>query len=81
MSELKLFLSIRVLIQNFNIVDLVIFFEKNQKLHIEIVLVTLKMTLCKTRSKKEEVKNQDFMDKTNFFLSTLHFNPWVVSTT
>jgi hypothetical protein len=26
-------------------------------------------------------KNQDFMNKTNFFLSTLPFNPWVVSAT
>jgi hypothetical protein len=30
---------------------------------------------------KKKVKNQDFMGKTNFFLSTLPFNPWGVSTT
>jgi hypothetical protein len=33
-SELELFLLTRVLTQNFNIVDLVKFLEKNQKLHI-----------------------------------------------
>jgi hypothetical protein len=27
------------------------------------------------------VKNQDFMGKTNFFLSTLPFSPWVVLAT
>jgi hypothetical protein len=31
--------------------------------------------------KKEKVKNQDSMDKTNFFLITLPFNPWAVSAT
>jgi hypothetical protein len=30
---------------------------------------------------KKEVKNQDFMDKTNFFLSTLPFGPWAASAT
>jgi hypothetical protein len=34
MNELELFLLIRVLIQNFNIVNLVKFLEKYQKLHI-----------------------------------------------
>jgi hypothetical protein len=34
MSELELFLLTRVLIQNFNTVDIVKFLEKNQKLHI-----------------------------------------------
>jgi hypothetical protein len=35
-------------------------------------------------SKKKEVKkvkNQDSMDKTNFFLSTMPFSPWAVSAT
>jgi hypothetical protein len=27
------------------------------------------------------VKNQDFIGKTNFFLSTMPFNPWAASTT
>jgi hypothetical protein len=30
---------------------------------------------------KEKVKNQDSMHKTNFFLSTLPFNPWAVLAT
>jgi hypothetical protein len=34
LSELELFLLTRVLTQNFNIVDLVKFLEKIQKLHI-----------------------------------------------
>jgi hypothetical protein len=51
MSELKLFLFTRVLTQNFNIVDLVKFLEKNQKLHIHIITVTLKVTTQTTMSK------------------------------
>jgi hypothetical protein len=31
--------------------------------------------------KVKKVKNQDTMGKTNFFLSTLPFSPWAVSTT
>jgi hypothetical protein len=27
------------------------------------------------------VKNKDFMDKTNYFLRTLPYSPWVVSAT
>jgi hypothetical protein len=34
MGELELFLLTGVLTQNFNIVDIVFFFEKNQKPHI-----------------------------------------------
>jgi hypothetical protein len=30
---------------------------------------------------KKKVKNQDFMGKTNYFLSTLRFSPWVVLAT
>jgi hypothetical protein len=30
---------------------------------------------------KKEVKNQDFMGKTNFFLSTQPFSPWAASAT
>jgi hypothetical protein len=64
--------------------DLVKFLEKNQKLHIQIIAVTLKVTSCKTMSKKnseKKVKIQDSMGKTNFFLSTLPFNPWIVLAT
>jgi hypothetical protein len=51
MSELKLFLLTRVLTQNFNTMGLVKFLEKNKKLHILIVAVTLKVTSCKTMIK------------------------------
>jgi hypothetical protein len=46
--------------------------------------VTLKVISYKTISKKEgekKMKNQDFMGKTDFFLSTLPFSPWAVSAT
>jgi hypothetical protein len=52
MSELIFFLLTKVLTQNFNTVDLVKFLEKNQKLHILIVAITLKVTSCRTMSKK-----------------------------
>jgi hypothetical protein len=58
--------------------------KKNQKLHIQIVAVTLKVTSCTTVSKKKskkKVKNQDLMGKTNYFLTTLPFSPWAVSAT
>jgi hypothetical protein len=29
----------------------------------------------------KKVKNQDFMGKTNYFLRTVPFSPWAVSTT
>jgi hypothetical protein len=46
MSELELFLLTGVLTPNFNTMDLVKFLEKNQKLHIQIIAVTLKVMLC-----------------------------------
>jgi hypothetical protein len=58
--------------------DLVKILEKNQKLHIQIVAVTLKVTSCKTMSKKKnakKVKEQDLMGKTKYFLRTLPFSP------
>jgi hypothetical protein len=72
MSELELFFLMGVLTQNFNTVDLVKFLEKNKKLHIEAV--TLKVTSCRTMSKKKS-------ENPNFFLSTLPFNPCAVSAT
>jgi hypothetical protein len=33
------------------------------------------------KKKWEKVKNQDFMGKTNFFLSTLPFSLWAASAT
>jgi hypothetical protein len=84
MNDLELFLLTGVLTPNFNTMDLVKILEKNQKLHIQIVAVTLKVTSCKTMSKKEkwkEVKIQDSIGKTNYFLRTLPFSPWAVSAT
>jgi hypothetical protein len=71
MSELELFLLMRILTPNFNTVDLVKILEKN---HLQ----------CRTMSKKQKwkkVKNQDFMGKTNYFLKTLPFSPWAVLAT
>jgi hypothetical protein len=68
MSELELLLLTKVMTPNFNTMDLIKILEKNQKLHIQIVAVTLKVTSCRTMSKKkseQKVKNQDFMGKTN----------------
>jgi hypothetical protein len=39
--------------------DLVKILGKKQKLHIQIVAVTLKVTSCKTISKKEKVKKSE----------------------
>jgi hypothetical protein len=84
MSELELFLFTGVLTPKFNTTDHVKILEKNQKLHIHIIAVTLKVTSCRTMSKKQKckkVKNQDFMGKTNYFLRTLPFSSWAVSAT
>jgi hypothetical protein len=43
MSELELLLLMGVLAPNFNTMDLVKILEKNKKLHIQIVAVTLKV--------------------------------------
>jgi hypothetical protein len=56
LSGVEFFFLEGVLIQNFNIVDFVNFFEKIQKLHIQIIAVTLKMTSYKTMSKKTSEK-------------------------
>jgi hypothetical protein len=58
MSELELFLLMGVLILNFNTVDLVKILEKIQKLHIQIVAVTLKVTSYRTMRKKKMKKNE-----------------------
>jgi hypothetical protein len=56
MNELELFFLTGVLTPNFNTMDLVKILEKIQKLHIQIVAVTLKVTSCGTMSKKKKVK-------------------------
>jgi hypothetical protein len=84
MSELELLLLMGVLAPNFNTMDLVKIPEKNQKLLIQIVAITLKVMSYRTMSKKKKwkkVKIQDFMGKTNYFLRTLPFSPWAVSAT
>jgi hypothetical protein len=52
MSELELFLLTGVLTPNFNTMDLVKILEKNKKLYIQIVEVTLKVTSCREKEKK-----------------------------
>jgi hypothetical protein len=59
MSELNFFLFTGVLTQNFNTVDLVKFLEKYQKLHIQIIAVTLKVTSCRTMSKKNVKQSEN----------------------
>jgi hypothetical protein len=59
MSELELFLLKGVLTPNFNTMDLVKILEKNQKLHIQIIVVTLKVTSCRIMSKKKKVKKSE----------------------
>jgi hypothetical protein len=56
MSELELFLLMGILTPNFNTVDLGKFLEKNQKFHIQIVAVTLKVISGRTMSKKRSEK-------------------------
>jgi hypothetical protein len=56
MSELELFLLIGVLTPNFNTMDLVKILEKNKKLHIQIIAVTLKVTSYRTMSTKKVKK-------------------------
>jgi hypothetical protein len=56
MNELELFLLTGVLTPNFNTMDLIKILEKNQKLHIQILVVTLKVTSCRTMSKKKSEK-------------------------
>jgi hypothetical protein len=51
MSELELFLLTGVLTPNFNTMDLIKILEKNKKLHIQIIAVTLKVTSCRKKKK------------------------------
>jgi hypothetical protein len=53
------FLLTGVLTPNFNTMDLIKILEKNQKLHIQIVVVTLKVTSCRTMSKRKKVKKSE----------------------
>jgi hypothetical protein len=67
-----------VLTPNFNIVDLVNFFEKNQKLHIQIVAVTLKVMSCGSMSKKKKWKkseNKRFYGQNKLFFENPALQP------
>jgi hypothetical protein len=81
MSELELFLLMRVLTQNFNIVDLVKFLEKNSKTSHLDRNSHIEGDIMQNHEQKKKVKNQDSMDKTNIFLSTLPFSPRAVLAT
>jgi hypothetical protein len=56
MSEVELFLLTRVLTPNFKTMDLVKILGKNQKLHIQIVAVTLTVMSFRRMSKKKSEK-------------------------
>jgi hypothetical protein len=58
--------------------DLVKILEKNQKLHIHIIAVTLKATSCRTMSKKKKVKKSEkpkFYGQNKLFLENLALQP------
>jgi hypothetical protein len=77
MSELELFLLTGVLTPNFNTMDLVKILEKNQKLHIQIVAVALKVTSCITMSKKKVKKSEKprFYGQNKLFFENLALQP------
>jgi hypothetical protein len=56
LCEIELFLLTGVLTPNFNTMDLIKILEKNQKLDIQIMVVTLKVTSSRTVSKKKSEK-------------------------
>jgi hypothetical protein len=76
MSDLELFLLTGVLTPNFNTMDLVKILEKNQKLHIQIVAVILKVMSCRTMSQKKVEKSVKprFYGQNKLFLRTLPFS-------
>jgi hypothetical protein len=78
MSDLELFLLTGVLTPNFNTMDLGIFFGKNQKLHIQIIAVTLKVMSCRTISKKEKLKKSEkprFYEQNKLFFENPALQP------
>jgi hypothetical protein len=78
MSELELFFLTGVLTPNFNTVDLVKILEKNQKLHIQIIVVTLKVTSYRTMSKKKsekKVKKPRFYGQNKLFFENPALQP------
>jgi hypothetical protein len=64
--------------------DLVKILGKKQKLHIQIVAVTLKVTSCKTISKKKEMKKSQkprFYGQNKLFFQNPALQPLAVSAT
>jgi hypothetical protein len=57
--------------------DLVKILEKNQKLHIHIVAVTLKVTSCRTMSKKKVKKSEKprFYEQNKLFFENPTLQP------
>jgi hypothetical protein len=76
-SELELFLLTGVLTPNFNTVDLLNILKKNQKLHMQIVAVTLKVISCGTMSKKRSEKSEKprFYGQNKLFFEHLALQP------
>jgi hypothetical protein len=50
----------------------------NRSSHIEFDII---QNHEQRKKSKKKVKNQDFMGKTNFFLSTMPFSPWAALAT
>jgi hypothetical protein len=81
MSELELFLLIGVLTPNFNTIDLVKILEKKSKTSHLDRSGYIEGDFMQNYEENKKVKNQDFMGKSNYFLRTLPFSPWVVLAT
>jgi hypothetical protein len=81
MSELELFLLMGVLTPNFNTMEFVKILEKKSKTSYLDHSGYIEGDIMQNHEQKEEVKKQDFMGKTNYFLRTLPFSPWAVSAT
>jgi hypothetical protein len=74
MSELELFLLMGVLTPNFNTMDLVKILEKKSKISHSYRSGHNEGDVVQNHVQKKKVKNQDFMGKTNYFLSSLPFS-------
>jgi hypothetical protein len=61
--------------------DLVKFLKKIKKTSNSNHNSHTKGDIMQNHEQKKEVKKQDSIGKTNFFLSTLPFSPWAVSAT
>ena len=67
-----------LLTQNFNIVDLAKFLEKNSKPSHLDCSGHIEGDIMQDHEQKKKVKKQDYMDKTNFYCSTMPFSPWAI---